>query len=179
MPIKRRKPRGGRNAHNGHYNAADGRENYGGLYTLADVLVVVRAVILRDNDRSAGAQTGEEADDEVQYLRGGAADGGKRVLADEAADDHGVGHVIQLLEQHTEQNREEEVHQLLEDAALGYCVVLNPMLVHIKKTAQRAEPPFQYPWIIYANTEKGKTQAAKNTDFSRFFAIFYVYFSAP
>ena len=61
-------PRRGHNAHNGHYNAADGRKNYGGLYTLADVLVVVCAVILRYDDRSAGTQAGEETDDEVQYL---------------------------------------------------------------------------------------------------------------
>ena len=36
--------------------------------TLADVLVVVCAVILRYDDRSAGTQAGEETDDEVQYL---------------------------------------------------------------------------------------------------------------
>ena len=94
----------------------------------------------------------------------------------QAADYYRVGHVIQLLEQHTEQNGEEEVHQLLEDAALGYCIALNPMLVHIKKRRSAPILHFQYPWVIYANTEKGKTQAAKNADFSRLFDTFYVYF---
>ena len=92
------------------------------MHGAAELLVVPRAEKLGDDNGGAGAESGEEADDQIRDHGGGAADRGQGVRADKAADDDGVDRVIELEEQQTKEDGEEEARELAHDAALRQIV---------------------------------------------------------
>ena len=108
---------------NGHYGAARDGEDHRRVHRARGVLHVASAVILRDDDCRARGDAGEEADKQIEYLRGRAADRSQRLLADKAADNDRVNGVVKLLEKCAEEHREEEQHQLLPDNTLGDPVI--------------------------------------------------------
>ena len=80
----------------------------------ADVLVVVRAIILRDDDGRAGAESHEEIQQQIDDRDRRTADRGQRRLADELADDDRVDHRIELLQERTRQNGQCEAQHVLQ-----------------------------------------------------------------
>lgn len=63
----------------------------------AHALRVPRAEVLRDDDARAGRECNESIDEQVGDTGRRAADRGERGLAERAADDDGVGGVVELL----------------------------------------------------------------------------------
>ena len=110
-------PRGG-NAEDREKNAADHRKEHSGADAPAHALRVPRAEVLRDDDARAGRECNESIDEQVGDTGRRAADRGERGLAERAADDDGVGGVVELLEQRAEHDRQREEQHPLPDAAL-------------------------------------------------------------
>jgi hypothetical protein len=98
-------------------DAADDRQRHRGVHGLRDVLAVLRAEELRDDDRRARRNADEEADQQVDN-RAGRANGRERLLADILADDDRIDRIVELLEEGPDQNREKEQQKLLPDHAV-------------------------------------------------------------
>ena len=60
--------RSGENADDGHYSAACNGEDHRRVHRAGGILRVARAVILRDDDRCARGDAGEESDKQIEYL---------------------------------------------------------------------------------------------------------------
>ena len=78
-------------------------------------LVLLSPVELGDDHRRAAGQGHEEADDQVDQYGGAAAHGGQGLCAHEFAHHEGVHRVIELLEQRSRGDGQEEAHQLFDD----------------------------------------------------------------
>ena len=111
-----------------HDRAAQQGQRRGGMHGVAHVLLPPCAVELGDQHRRAGGQSHEEAHQQVDQHAGGAAHGSQGFLAHILAHDHGVGGVVQLLEERAQQDGEEENQQLPPDHALGDAVGLGAPL---------------------------------------------------
>ena len=92
------------------------------MHGAAELLVVPRAEKLGDDNGGTGAESGEEAYDQIRDHGGGAADRRQGVRADKAADDDRVDRVVELEEQQTQEDGEEKARELSHDAALGQIV---------------------------------------------------------
>ena len=93
------------------------------MHRLAGLLVVARAQILRHHHARAHGKPLTEADEQIDGRPAG-AHGGKGIAAHKIAHDDAVGGVVQLLQQVSEDQRQGEQQQALDDAALGHQIVL-------------------------------------------------------
>ena len=90
----------------------------------AELLVVPRAEVLGNDHGGAGAEAGEEADDQIRDDGGTAAHRRQRRRPETAAHHDGVHCVIELEKEHPEKNGEEKARQLPHDAPPGQIVFL-------------------------------------------------------
>lgn len=74
--------------------------------------------VLRDDDARARRERDKGVDEQIRDAARRAADRGERGLAERAADDDGVGGIVELLEQRAEHDRQREEQHPLPDAAL-------------------------------------------------------------
>jgi len=78
--------------------------------------VILRAVVLGDNDTAARRESDEETDKEIYQLSRRAADRGERgVGADKIAHNNGIDRIVELLKKGTEQDGKEKEHKLRGD----------------------------------------------------------------
>ena len=119
--------RGKHDAQHREQRAPRQRHRGGGMYRLADLAVAPPAVELREDDRRPGGKAHKEAHHQVDQRACGASHGGQRFLAYEFAHNHGIGSVIQLLEEGSEQDGKEECQQVFPDYALGDAVLAELM----------------------------------------------------
>ena len=94
-----------------------------------DALVVLRAAVLRKNDRRARGHAHKKAEQQV-HKRTGRTHSRQRHRARVTPDNDRVHGIIHLLEKRTQQNREKENQQLFPDDALSNSVRLSVFLIH-------------------------------------------------
>ena len=106
-------------AQHGEHGAHAQSQRDRGLHRAVQLLVLLRAVILRDHDARAGGETGEDADEHIDD-RPRAAHGGQRLTADVVAHDDGVDRVVELLKDVADHQRQGEADEEARNAALGH-----------------------------------------------------------
>ena len=95
---------------------------------LPHLLLPARAVVLADDHARAAGEAKEKADQRIDH-RPYRAHGGKRLVADVVAHHPGVYHVVELLEQIAQQQRQGEIDQVLCDAALRHVHIVPRLAV--------------------------------------------------
>ena len=86
---------------------------------LGNLALLASAEVLGKNHRCAGGHADKKANHQVDQGSRGAANRGKRFLADKFAHNDGVCSVVQLLKKGSQQNGKEENQKLPPDNALG------------------------------------------------------------
>ena len=113
----------GPSAHHESENHDDGatenRHAHGGLDGPVDGLFLLGAELLADDDACPVGHAYEESDEQVDEGAGSSSHRGERLGSDELADDDGVGGVVQLLEEGTEQDGEIEIQDRTRYRAFG------------------------------------------------------------
>ena len=89
--------------------------------------------MLRYDDSCARCKTGEESDEQVYRSACASAYGGKGFLSEELAHDDSICCIVQLLEECTEKDREEEGKQLLPDYSLCDSVAACSTRFHMRE----------------------------------------------
>ncbi len=84
-------------------------------------LFILRTEVAGDDHARTGEDAAEEADQHKDQAAGG-ADGGQRLIAQQIADDQGIGHIVELLKQVAQKQRQSEFNDFLSDRALCHAV---------------------------------------------------------
>ena len=117
-----------RQKHSDHsqQQAAGDAHRDGGVHRVLGGLLLFRAVELGNDDGCARGKPYKKADKQIDERTRRAADGRKRLLADEFAHDGRVHGVVELLEKGAEQDGEEKQQKLLPDHA--FCDLIDLLL---------------------------------------------------
>ena len=124
------------------------RQHDGRVHRLVHLALVTRAEILRNHHARTAGQPAERADEQIDDGPDG-TDGGKRLAADVVAHHPGIHHVVKLLKQIAQQQRNREIQQMMKRLAHRHVhfIVLRPILpfpqLHTKST-----PLYKYFLIL-------------------------------
>ena len=83
------------------------------MYGKAQVFIVARAVVLRDDDARACCKAHEKADQRIDD-RACRTNRRQRLLADKVSDDDGIDRIIKLLKQVADQQGDGEIDELFQ-----------------------------------------------------------------
>ena len=111
--------RGGEQADDGKQHSHNAGKYDGGMGSLGDFVWLIGAEILADDHACAGGKAGKRANEHIHNGRH-RSHGGKGFVTDKITYDPGIYHIVKLLEQVTQHQRQRKSEQVTEDAALGH-----------------------------------------------------------
>ena len=119
------------------------------MHRAADILAVVRTIILRNDDGRAGAESHEEIQQQIDDRDRRTADRGQRRLADELSDDDRVDHRIELLQERTRQDRQRKAQHVLQHRPMQQISLAVKRLCHGDPPLEIASSLHHIPFFAF------------------------------
>ena len=126
-------------ADHGEEDGEDERHHDRGVDGALDLILLLRAVVARDDNARAAGQPRENADHTVDD-RADVTDGGVRGVLARLADDPGIDHVVKLLEEVTDKERQGKENEIPHDRAARHIHIVPPSAKKAAKCRRHTIP---------------------------------------